>query len=413
STGLPQPPEIFGGLRPDGRFIWLYGNVVPLTDADGRIRLGAVSFFDITSRIEAENKLRDSEESQRLIVELTHDYAYTCDVNSPEDIRMTSVTEGFTRVTGYSYEEIMARGGWLALIHPDDVPKLGGFTETLLTGENGVNEVRILTKQGEMRWIRFSTRPLWDNKQNRVVRLLGAVQDITERKLAEEGLAESRRRLQLLSHRLLEVQEQERRHLARELHDEIGQNLTGLQLILEMCRRTQGESQQTRLVEAQRLVQELAGRVRDLSLDLRPSMLDDDLGLLPALRFLCRRYATQTSIQVHLDWHGAETRFPSEQETAIYRIVQEALTNAARHACVKELTVEICATPDWLEAVIADQGKGFVPESVLVGGSSSGLSGMYERATLLGGSLRIESAPGCGTRISARLPLADPDHEDE
>ncbi|MDX2041911.1 MAG: response regulator [Acidobacteriota bacterium] len=223
-------------------------------------------------------------------------------------------------------------------------------------------------------------------------------EQIAERRRAEEELRR-------LSHRLVEVQESERRNIARELHDEIGQLLTGLKLVIEMVSRLPAEELVEHCHKAQVLVNELMGHVRDLSLDLRPAMLDD-LGLLHALLWHFERYKSQTGATVTLTHTGIENqRLTPEIETAAYRIVQEALTNAARHAGVTKIRVNAYADAESLNLQIADDGKGFDVQASLAAGQSSGLAGMRERAQLLGGLLMIDSAIGKGTVINATLPL--------
>ena len=224
------------------------------------------------------------------------------------------------------------------------------------------------------------------------------IAQVAERLRAEEELRR-------LSHRLVEVQETERRNIARELHDEIGQILTGLKLALEMAALQPPEAMKEKLVQPQALVNELMGRVRDLSLDLRPAMLDD-LGLLHALLWHFERYTSQTGIRVVFKHSGIEDgRFGAGIETAAYRIVQEALTNVARYAKVSEVKVGISTDAESLSVLIEDHGGGFVPSEALASPSSSGLAGMRERAQLLSGRLVIESAAGEGTRVSALLPV--------
>jgi GAF domain-containing protein len=210
-------------------------------------------------------------------------------------------------------------------------------------------------------------------------------------------------RLQGLSGRLMEVQEAERRHLARELHDEIGQLLTGLRLTLDVP-EPQSPARGERLGQAKALVQELLERIRALSLDLRPSILDD-LGVLPALLGHIERYMSQTKIRVHLEHSGLDRRFAPETETGVYRIVQEALTNVARHGHVDEVTVRLWATDDVLGVQVEDHGAGFDPDAVLGTGRSGGLAGLRERAALLNGHLTVETHPGRGVRLTAEVPL--------
>jgi signal transduction histidine kinase len=190
------------------------------------------------------------------------------------------------------------------------------------------------------------------------------------------------------------LEESERRNLARELHDEIGQTLTGLKLRLEAGQTS----------EARGLVEELMSSVRNLSLDLRPAMLDD-LGLLPALLWLFERYSAQTGVKVAFEHTGLEGRFAAETETAAFRIVQEALTNVARHAGVPQAVVRVWADGRTLGVQIDDGGKGFDPNGALHA-ATGGLSGMRERATALGGQLTLESKPGQGARVMAELPLS-------
>jgi len=222
-----------------------------------------------------------------------------------------------------------------------------------------------------------------------------------------EQVQDGRERLRTLSHQLVEIQETERQHIARELHDEIGQALTGLKLSLEMSKHVPPDAIRPRLDEALELVNELMAHARDLSLDLRPAMLDD-LGLLPTLLWHFDRYTAQTGIQVTFKHTGLERRFAPQIETAAYRIVQEALTNVARHAGVSEVMVQLWADQDKLEARIEDRGAGFDPRAALATSATSGLAGMRERAVSLGGQLTVESSPGIGTHLTGEFPLGAP-----
>ncbi|HBX69086.1 MAG TPA: hypothetical protein DEH25_06820 [Chloroflexi bacterium] len=244
--------------------------------------------------------------------------------------------------------------------------------------------------------------------RERAEEALREANDQLERRVTERTteLQEAYQRLQTLSRRLVEVQEAERRQIARELHDEIGQALTGLKLLLGMNARNLPEEAQPGLGEVQTLVVDLMGQVRQLSLDLRPAMLDD-LGLIPALLWHFERYERQTQIRVDFKHSGADQRFEPHVETAAYRIIQEGLTNVARYAGVKSVLVRLWHETKRLHLRIEDRGCGFDPVKVLAAGKSNGLSGMQERAALLAGWLVIESSPGCGTTLTAELPLAD------
>jgi PAS domain S-box-containing protein len=355
-------------------------------------------------RKRAVDALRRSEQFHRLISEIASDYAYSCRVDADGSVHMDGISEGFTRVTGFTLAETIQRGDWISLIHPDDVWQTAEDMPQLLRGEALESELRIVTKDGQTRWIHYSCRPLWDNAQGRVTRLVGAVQDITERKTGEQQLQDYAQRLQALSRRLLEVQEQERRHLARELHDEIGQLLTGTIYALENCRRLPPAQIADGLAQVQEQVKQLTTHVRDLSLRLRPTMLDD-FGLVSALIWQVDRVSQLTKIHVDFAHSGLEGRYPAELETAVYRIAQEGLTNVARHAGVSQAQLRVWRDDGLLRLQISDRGRGFDPEQAIRPGESSGLSGMKERAALLGGTLTIESRPGAGTRLLAEFPV--------
>ncbi len=222
-------------------------------------------------------------------------------------------------------------------------------------------------------------------------------------------LESSHRRLEELSRRLVQVQEIERRAIARELHDEVGQTLTALSIHLELASRVGLEEQAQRLAETRRLVEDLTDRVRRMSLDLRPPMLDD-LGLLPTLLWYFDRIAQQYRLQVTFEHHGIERRFDADIETALFRIVQEALTNVARHAQVQTASVRLWADSATISAQIEDKGQGFDPDFVLSRNNTSGLRGMQERVRLLAGKLVIEAQPGSGACLTALLPLHEARH---
>lgn len=210
--------------------------------------------------------------------------------------------------------------------------------------------------------------------------------------------------LHSLSARLVQLQEEERRSIARELHDEIGQSLTGIKIALD--RTTQ--SCQTCRPDLTQISSEVVGlieQVRNLSLSLRPTMLDD-LGLLATLRWHLGRYTSQTGVKVHFKRGRLPRNLPHDVVTTAYRIVQEALTNVARHARTSEVMVSLRTDGHVLRMEVKDDGVGFdldrLPET-----GGVGLGGMRERVIAAGGSLTIESRPGCGTYILAELPLPE------
>jgi signal transduction histidine kinase len=209
---------------------------------------------------------------------------------------------------------------------------------------------------------------------------------------------------------LVEIQEAERRNLARELHDEIGQMLTALRLNLDLAVRSMPAGQlsleetQKQLCRANETTAQLLGRIREISLDLRPTLLDD-LGLLHALLVQFERFTTRTDIQVHFKHSGLENRFSTQVETVAFRVIQEALTNVARHAKTGDAYVRLWVDPQCLRLQVEDQGIGFDPQVALLSNQTSGLSGMQERVSLCNGLLEIESEPAQGACLTVELPL--------
>jgi len=241
-----------------------------------------------------------------------------------------------------------------------------------------------------------------------LIGVVSCLQDITDRKRAEERLRESDDRLQLLSRRLVESQEMERRNIARELHDEVGQTLTVAEINLQAAMQSARASPLTRrLKESLQAVERVLAQVRDLSLNLRPSMLDD-LGLESALRWYTNRQATASGLQAEFHAEPLEDRLDPMIETACFRIAQEALTNVVRHAHARAVNVTLRKDNGRLHLLVRDDGSGFdVAERrrQAAQGNSLGLLSMEERATLVDGRLELKSIPGQGTEILAWFPL--------
>ena len=218
-----------------------------------------------------------------------------------------------------------------------------------------------------------------------------------------EEVKKGRKRMQDLSHQLVKVQEEERRWLARELHDEIGQYLTALKLQLDYD-SFYGKYDIERIKKAGTIANELIDKVRQMSLDLRPGILDD-LGLLPALEWYFERYQDQSGIKVDFNHQQLkDRRFPAEIELTLFRVVQESLTNVARHAKVNTVNVNINATDKVIYLIVQDAGAGFDQESDWAG-KSNGIIGMLERVNLVGGHFEIHSRINEGTMINVELPV--------
>ena len=226
-------------------------------------------------------------------------------------------------------------------------------------------------------------------------------QEIVVRREAEQRAEENAARAQSLSSRLLRVQEDERRALAQELHDQIGQLLTGLRFQLEAARDS---APSTPLAEALDITSDLLRSVRELTLQLRPRMLDD-LGLKPALEWQAKLVQSQTGINVELELTLPEKRLSSELETTVFRMVQEALTNVARHSGATAAVVTVTADDTALQVEISDRGRGFDAAAALARHDSLGLAGLAERVRLAGGQFELFSQAGQGTRLHAEFAL--------
>lgn len=218
----------------------------------------------------------------------------------------------------------------------------------------------------------------------------------------QSDLAESE--LRLLSGQIRTTQEQERKYLSRELHDQVGQMLTGLRMELAAVARIQGDSESevsTRISRAKGTVEQTLRIVRNIAMLLRPSMLDD-LGLTPALKWLLKEVSRSSGFETRADIDLAVDKLPESHRTCVYRVVQEALTNAARHSNARNVQVSLKSTDGWVIGAVVDDGCGFEK-----GGQKSrglGLLGMGERVKEIGGSLRIASSSRGGTRVEFKLP---------
>jgi len=210
--------------------------------------------------------------------------------------------------------------------------------------------------------------------------------------------------LQDLARRLVEMQEAERRHLAFELHEEIGQVLAGLKLSLATVMKLPDDARDNQIRSAQNLVTELMRQVRALSLDLRPGVLDD-LGLLPALQWYCKHYTQQTEVAVDFAATGLEVRLDGTVETTAYRIVQEALANVAYRAQMKAVKVRLELQESHLIVRITDHSDRLALENADCFCDHSSLTGMQQRASLIGGAFEVTTSPDHGTTICARLPI--------
>jgi signal transduction histidine kinase len=223
---------------------------------------------------------------------------------------------------------------------------------------------------------------------------------------AETRLRNTTRQLKALSGRVLEVQELERRRVAVELHDELGQSLTAIKINLQLSQRLKDQALMELTQENIRIVEDALQQVRRLATNLRPSMLDD-LGLDAALQWIADQSANRSGFTVNLHYAPTQSRLAADIETACFRIVQEALTNITRHAQATHVHIRLDREQDMVVLRVTDDGSGFNLDEMrarAVAGDSIGVLGMQERATLVGGKLTIESSPGKGSTVQLTVP---------
>jgi PAS domain S-box-containing protein len=298
-----------------------------------------------------------------------------------------------------------------ALFHPDGSPMPHAESPTADVLRTGIplqnRELVIGRPDGTRVSVLANVVPLRD-AEGSLIGVVSCLQDITDRKHAEIRLRESNDKLQLLSRRLVESQETERRHIARELHDEVGQTLTVAEMNLQVVMRSSHASPLTRrLKDSLQAVERVLAQVRDLSLNLRPSMLDD-LGLESALKWYINRQAALSGLQAEFQTDALEDRLDPVIETACFRVGQEALTNVVRHAHARVVNVTLRKQNGHLHLLVRDDGVGFDVEALrqkAAQGASLGLLSMEERATLVDGRLELKSTPGQGTEVHAFFPL--------
>lgn len=350
----------------------------------------SLSPFEMTHRgfREANLALRQSEERYRSLVENAKDVIYTL---SP-DGTITSLNPCFEAITGWLASDWVGKS-FAPLVHPDDQPAAVGTVQRVLRGETPpIFELRIQAKSGECIQGEFTNTPLI--KEGEVVGVLGIARDITDRKRAEEALR-----------RLNQTLEDEAKRIAHALHDEAGQLLASVHIAIDMAARELSARDRARLQRVKDLLNQVEEQLRRLSHELRPTILDN-LGLGPALEFLAQGVSRRTGLSITVEG-STEGRLASSVETALYRLVQEALNNVTRHAQAKCATVQLQRDARAVRCTIGDDGVGFDVTSVLARKREPGLGliGMRERVNSVGGTFQIISAPGRGTTIAAEISL--------
>jgi PAS domain S-box-containing protein len=345
--------------------------------------------------------LRASTERYRSLVQDLPDMVYEMNAQGT----LTFVSNASQNVLGYRPEEMVGHPR-REYVLPEDRHI---FDDERLRAEQGEQlsnlVIRHLDKDGGVRWLAIHSRGIFDAGGN-VIGRRGVARDISQQVLTE-------RRVRELSHRLIKAQEEERKRVALDLHDELGQLLSALKIGLQsLARQTGGESGGEASGEFERLIrlsQKIMDRIRALAYHLRPAILDN-FGLVAALEDLCDSLAESGLIQVerHMQQFD-EKAFNSEEKTALFRFVQESLTNAVKHSQSQLAEVRLSGEQGLLRVTVRDFGRGFNVEQALgcgLGDKHLGLLGMEERIRLIGGQLTIESS-SAGTTLTAEVPLGD------
>jgi PAS domain S-box-containing protein len=380
----------------EGKNIWREVRIFPIKNENGEIIHSVYISEDITERKRTEDYLKESEEKYRELVEKIDEVVYRLDLSG----RFTYISPAIKQAFGYKPDELI---GILSsdFIHPDDLPQIMEEFQSAIEDKSEPSEYQVINKSNDVRWVRSYTRPIY--KENKVIGLQGVFTDITERKQAEEGLFESEKQLRALAIRLSDVEETQRKRLAQELHDRVGQNLTALNINLNIMQgQLSAESTgkvATRLADSMTLVEETTEHIRDVVAELRPHVLDD-YGLTAALRWYGERFSDRTGICTQVQEERLTHRLPPGIETSFFRIAQEAMINVAKHANASLVTLSLKEVDGLTRLTIADDGVGI--ESVdLTRREHSGWGHiiMKERAQAFGGQVLIESEPAKGTQV--------------
>jgi PAS domain S-box-containing protein len=353
-----------------------------------------VTFSDITERKQAENTARESEQRFRSVANTAPVMIW---MSGPDKL-CDYFNRPWLEFTGRSLQEELGNG-WAEGVHPEDLRRcMQTYTQSFDRGESFHMEYRLRRHDGEYRWMLDQGVPRLD-VDGSLVGFIGSCVDITEQKLAQEALS-------TLSQRLIHAQEEERTGIARELHDDINQQLAmlGLHLYgLEDNLPASAAELRRELAAASKRVKDLASDVHALSHRLHSSKLDV-LGLEAAATGFCKELTERQGVKIDIHSENFPKRLPKEISICLFRILQEALQNAIKHSGSRHFQVWLRGTVNEIELTVHDSGIGFEPEDALKG-QGLGLTSMKERLKLVGGQLSIESNVQGGTRIQARVPL--------
>ncbi len=394
--GAYEAEDYYPALGKNGR--WLHFTASPIKDSRGGV-VGAIETLqDITERKRAERALKESEKSFRELFEVALDAIWVHDLKG-NILRANKAAE---KLTGFSAEEL-ASGNVKTFLHEKDLRLAREIRQKLIRGKDVAQpyEQQLIRKDGTKVTLMLTTSPIFSN--GKLVAFQNIARDITEQKRMQENL-------RFYLQEITRAQEEERRRIARELHDSTVQNLIAL---LHQLENLLGDKAALPVREAKALwgfyeeIRDVVQEVRRFSRDLRPAILDD-LGLLPALEWLIGELTKEYGVKTNLQIVGSERRFSPEAELILFRIVQEALRNIAKHAQATKSEVKIEFNKQKVQVTISDDGIGFkLPQNLgdLVQTGKLGLAGMQERVQLLGGSLALKPEVGKGTTIVANIPV--------
>jgi PAS domain S-box-containing protein len=358
----------------------------------------------LEARLEAAYALRISEERWRLAAHAGKMYAYEWDVATDAVVRsgeVSSILGPAAEGTNLTRQKLVAR------VHPED-RALFIASATKRTPENPDWQIRyrIVLPDGSIKWLEKTAHALFD-RHGKMLRVIGMVMDITDRRQAEEALAN-------MSRKLMEAQEQERTRIARELHDDINQRLALLSAELEGSRHNPPDSAadvSLLLTGIRERINEISSDVQSLSHQLHSSQLEY-LGIVAATRSFCREFSASQDVEIDFNHDEIPTSVSPEVSLCLFRILQEALHNAVKYSKVRHFDVRLSCSENQLRLKVSDRGVGFDPESAMSRGGL-GLTSMKERVRLISGTISIESKPMHGTTIHVRVPVTSEDNSGE
>ncbi|HEX5803346.1 MAG TPA: PAS domain S-box protein [Azospira sp.] len=387
-------------IRKDGSVVWAMLVVSLVRDADGQPLYTIGQMLDISRQKLAEQALRASAVRFRAIF----DNASTGIVASDEHGGVGYFNEAFRLMLGRE-GEVLRRLNLADFTQAEDLARERRLIEEIRGGlrENYRLEKRYTRPDGSVLWVDSSVSAIRD-PEGRILSFVGVVYDVSERKEAELALSSSRHKLRALAAHQTRLLEEDRKHVAREIHDELGQLLTALKMDISLLRMsTPGQPEvQQKLAGMRELVEHTMNVVRHVATNLRPSALD--LGLLPAIEWLVDDFSARWEIPCSLDTEGGEIVLNDMMSTAVFRVIQESLTNIARHAGASKVAISLRRDPGMLRVVVRDDGHGF--DMAATGQKKGfGLFGMRERVLTVGGKLSIDSTPGQGTTVTITLPV--------